>query len=133
MRFLMMVYSGENSQGPTPELVAEMSKFNQKLDEAGALLALDGLFPPSMAASVTFNGPGRSNVIDGPFTEAKEMVGGFWIIKADSRDAAVEWARQAPMPEGARIEVRQIADREDYSEEVQEARVEFDPPEQTRS
>jgi hypothetical protein len=132
MRFLMLVYSGETG-GPTPELVEKMSKYNEELTKAGALLALDGLHPPKEAASVVVQKGGDKSVKDGPFAEAKEMVGGYWIIKADSRGEAVEWAKKAPVLEGTRIEVRQIAEIEEFPEEIQEARGELskEPPEQT--
>jgi hypothetical protein len=133
-RFLLMVYSDpDTGGGPDPEVVAQMARYNEELAKAGALLAADGLFPPKMASNVVFAG-GRPSVTDGPFAESKEMVGGFWIVRADSRDAAVEIAAQAPLPDGGRIEVRQIADVGDYSQEVQDARgPDLDLPDQTQA
>ena len=98
---------------------------------AGALLALDGLHPPSAATRLSFSGGGRPRVTDGPFTEAKELVGGYWIIQARSKDEAVEWASRAPIGDGT-IEVRQIAEEADYPPEIAEAaRMSAEPPEQT--
>src|SRR3954454_24893115 len=135
-RFLMMVYSDPAAAapgGPTPELVEKMARYNEELAKVGTLLAADGLFPPKMASNVTFRG-GTASVIDGPYAEAKEMVGGFWIVRADSPEAAVENDARAPLPDGGRIEVRQITKMADYSEEVQEARgPDLDLPDQTRA
>jgi hypothetical protein len=135
-RFLMMVYSdpaAAGTGGPTPELVEKMRRYNEELVKAGTLLAADGLFPPKLASNVLFRG-GTPSVVDGPYAEAKEMVGGFWIMKADSLESAVGIAERAPLPDGGRIEVRQIAEIEDYSEEVQEARgPDLDLPDQTRA
>jgi hypothetical protein len=118
-RFMMFVLPGDHPDaGPDPETVAAMSKFNEELQKAGALLALDGLTPPTEAARVTF-GSGGPTVTDGPFAEAKEMVGGYWIIQARTRDEAVEWARRCPLHPGDTIEIRRIAEMEDYSDEVQ--------------
>jgi hypothetical protein len=95
------------------------------------LLALDGLHPDSKGARVRLAG-GSKTVTDGPFTEAKEIVGGFWIIQAKSKEEAVEWASRAPIGEGDMIEVRQIAELSDFSEDVQEvASLSKEPPEQT--
>ena len=120
MRFMMLMYPGEGNQGPTPEVVAVMSRYNAELEKAGALLSLDGLHPPAHAASVTFPG-GKPTVVDGPFSEAKEVVGGYWIIRASSKQEALDWAARCPAGEGDRIEVRQIAGMSDYSEDVQAA------------
>ena len=81
---------------------------------------MDGLHPPSMGARVTFGG-GKAKVIDGPFTEAKEVVGGFWMIQVKSRDEAIEWAKRAPLLDGDKIEVRQVQELEDFSPAVQKA------------
>jgi hypothetical protein len=134
-RFLMMVYSdpaAAGSGGPTPELVEKMRRYNEELAKAGTLLAADGLFPPKLASNVLFREGGTPSVVDGPYAESKEMVGGFWIMRAGSLGEAVAIAERAPLPEGGRIEVRQIAEVEDYSEEVQEARgPDLDLPDQT--
>ncbi|WP_037410115.1 YciI family protein [Candidatus Solirubrobacter pratensis] len=131
MRFMLFVYPGESDQGPTLERVQAMNKYNEELSRAGALLALDGLLPPSQATRLTFKGGERPTVTDGPFTEAKEFVGGYWIIQARSKEEAVEWASRAPIGDGT-IEVRQIGEGSDYSPEVAEARkLSQVPPEQT--
>jgi hypothetical protein len=131
MRFMMFVYSGDADAGPTLEMVEAMNRYNEELAKAGALLALDGLHPPSTATRLTFSGADRPTVTDGPFTEAKEFVGGYWIIQARSKEEAIEWASRAPIGDGT-IEVRRIADMADYSPEIQEAaKLSQDPPEQT--
>ena len=112
-RFLLLVYPGETDPGPTLERVQAMNAYNEELMRAGALLALDGLHPPAAATRLSFSGGGRPRVTDGPFTEAKELVGGFWIIQARSKDEAVEWASRAPVGDGT-IEVRQIAEETDH-------------------
>lgn len=125
MRFLMLVIpkAYENARAdfvPPADLVAKMTKFNESLSKAGVLLSLDGLTPPAKAARVSFGG-GKARVIDGPFAEAKEMVGGFWMIQVRSRDEAIEWARRAPMLEGDVIEVRQVQELADFPEDVRKA------------
>jgi hypothetical protein len=130
MRFMLFVYSDEPGP-PTLELVQAMNDYNEELTRAGALLALDGLLPPSTGARLAFKGEGRPTVTDGPFTEAKEFVGGYWIIQARSKEEAVEWASRAPIGNGV-IEVRQIAEGADYGPEIEEAsRLSQSPPEQT--
>jgi hypothetical protein len=104
---------------PTAEDVAAMSRYNEELRKAGMLLALDGLKPPSEGASVSFSG-GEVTVTDGPFAEAKEVVGGYWLIQARSTDEAVEWAKRCP-GQDCRIEVRPVFEMEDFPPDVQEA------------
>ena len=131
MRFMLFVYGSETNQGPSLELVEAMNRYNEELAKAGALLALDGLHPASTAARLTFSGGGRPTVTDGPFTEAKEFVGGYWIIQARSKEEAVELASRAPLPDGA-IEVRRIAEGSDYPPEIEAAaKLSQEPPEQT--
>ena len=129
---MLFVYSDRTGEGGPPlELVQAMNRYNEELAKAGALLALDGLLPPSSGARVTFSGKGGPTVTDGPFTEAKEFVGGYWIIQARSHEEAVEWAVRAPLAEGT-IEVRRIAEGSDYGPEIAEAsRLSSPPPEQT--
>ena len=129
---MLFVYAGETDPGPTLERVQAMNKYNEELAKAGALLALDGLHPPSSATRLTFSGGGeRPTVTDGPFTEAKEFVGGFWIIQARSQEEAVELASRAPIREGT-IEVRRIAEGSDHTPEIEEAaKLSQEPPEQT--
>lgn len=131
MRFMLFVYAGETDPGPTLERVQAMNRYNEELTKAGALLALDGLHPPSRATRVTFTGDTRPTVTDGPFTESKEFVGGYWIIQARSQEEAVEWASRAPIGDGT-IEVRQIAEGSDDGPEIEEAsKLSSPPPEQT--
>jgi hypothetical protein len=125
MRFMMLVIpngyaKADKGAVPSPELVAKMSKYNEGLQKAGALLALDGLHPPAAGARVSFSS-GRGRVTDGPFAEAKEAIGGYWIIQAKSKDEAIEWATRAPMQDGDVIEVRQVQEMSDFPPEVQKA------------
>jgi hypothetical protein len=136
MRFMMFMLPGslddQQDWGPPPaEMVAEMMKFNEELTQAGALLALDGLQPPSKGARVSKPG-GETTVVDGPFAEAKEVIGGYWIIQARSKEEAVEWASRCPLQEGDTIEVRQVFEMSDFPEDVQAvAELSQEPPEQT--
>ena len=132
MRYLMMmiprVYQPDTpaaeraGEGFTPpaDAVAKMMKFNEELAKAGALVALDGLHPVAKGARVSFNG-GKPKVTDGPFIEAKEVVGGYWIIQTKSKEEAVEWARRVPAAEGDVIEIRQIFEMCDFPEDVKKA------------
>jgi len=125
MRFmLLMIPHGYESAAPGTlagaEAVATMMKYNQTLQRAGVLLALDGLHPPSMGARVSFPG-GKPKVTDGPFAEAKEVVGGYWLIQVKSKEEAIEWAKRCPGSENEVIEVRQVQEPSDYPAEAQEA------------
>ena len=124
MRFMMIMHVDpdirEDEYGPTPELVGEMTRYNDELVKAGALLSADGLLPPHRGARITWP-DGKVTVTDGPFAEAKEVVGGFWVIQARSKEEAVEWASRIPANSGAFVEVRQVAEMSDFSEEIQEA------------
>jgi hypothetical protein len=125
MRFMMMVIpkgyeSAAPDARPSAEAVTKMMEYNKSLQKAGVLLALDGLFPPSTGARISFAG-GKATVTDGPFAEAKEVVGGYWIIQVRSREEAVEWAKRAPMGNNEIIEVRQIHEMSDFPEDVQKA------------
>jgi len=115
MRFMMIMMPNisEEEWAPTPEAIA-MSKYNEELTKAGVLLGLDGLQPPAAGARVSFPG-GTPTVTDGPFTEAKEMIGGYWLIQARSKDEAVEWAARCPAGDGDVIEVRQVYEMSDYA------------------
>jgi hypothetical protein len=135
MRFMMFMYPGVTDEAdwqPTPEAVEAMMKYNEELTKAGALLALDGLHPASKGARVAFAG-GKPTVTDGPFAEAKEIVGGYWIIDAKSKEEAVEWARRCPAGDRDMIEVRQVYEMSDFPADVQAAAGELsqEPPEQT--
>ena len=125
MRFMMLVVpkgyeTAKPGTLPPPDLVARMMKYNDSLQKAGVLLALDGLHPPATGARVAFGG-GKPRVTDGPFTETKETVGGYWMIQVRSRDEAIEWAKRAPMLDGDVIEVRQVQEFADFPPDVQEA------------
>jgi hypothetical protein len=121
MRFIAMVKGNKVSESgalPSPEMLAEMGKFNEQLVKAGVMLAGEGLQPTSRGAKVLFNGTKRT-VVDGPFTEAKEIIAGFWILQAKSKDEVVEWIKRCPnpFPEGqSEIEIRQIFEADDFGE-----------------
>lgn len=110
---------------PKADDVAAMMEYNENLRKAGVLLALDGLYPPSVGVRVSFP-DGKPTVTDGPFTETKEAVGGYWIIQVRSKEEAVEWARRCPMRNNETIEIRQIHEMADYPPDVQEAAAGFD-------
>jgi hypothetical protein len=125
MRFMMlMIPKGYETAGPgampDAKAVAAMMKYNESLQKAGVLLALDGLHPPSSGARVSFAG-GKPTVTDGPFPEAKEVVGGYWMIQAKSREEAIEWAKRCPGSENEVIEVRQVHEFSEFPAEVQKA------------
>ena len=129
MRFMMlMIPKGYEHAAPgtmpDPGGVAAMMKYNESLQKAGVLLALDGLHPPSMGARVSFKG-GKPRVIDGPFPEAKEVLGGYWIIDVKSRAEAIEWAARCPASENEIIEIRQVQEFADFPEDVQAAAAGF--------
>jgi hypothetical protein len=105
---------------PEAEQVKAMMEYNKALQKAGVLLALDGLHPPSMGARVTYSG-GKPTVTDGPFAEAKEVLGGYWMIQVKSRQEALDWAKRAPMSDNEIIEVRQVQEMADFPLEVQKA------------
>src|SRR3989442_4550603 len=124
-RFMMLVIpKGYEKAGadfvPSAELVAKMTKYNESLTKAGVVLALDGLHPPAKGARVKF-ARGKPKVTDGPFTESKELVGGFWMIQVKSKEEAVEWAKRAPMQDGDIIEGRQGQELEDFPPGVRKA------------
>lgn len=125
MRFMMMVIpkgyeTAAADAVPSAEAVARMMEYNRSLQKAGVLLALDGLFPPSTGARVTY-ADGKATVTDGPFPEAKEVIGGYWMIQVRSREEAIEWARRAPMSNNEMLEVRQVHEMSDFPEDVQKA------------
>jgi hypothetical protein len=115
MRFMMVMIPNvdEDTWHPSPEKTAEMGRYYEELSKAGVLLALDGLQPTSKGARVSFAG-GKATVIDGPFTEAKELIGGYWLIQAKSKEEAVQWATRCPAADGDVIEVRQVYELSDY-------------------
>ena len=125
MRFMMlMIPLGYETAPPDvqldPERVKSMMKFNEALREAGVLIALDGLHPPSTGARVSFKG-GKPLVTDGPFAESKEVLGGYWMIDVKSREEAIAWASRCPGRDDETIEVRQVQEFADFPPELREA------------
>jgi hypothetical protein len=125
MRFMMIMIPKGYEQAapgtmPDPKAVEAMMKYNEALQKAGVLLALDGLHPPSMGARVSFSG-GRPKVTDGPFAEAKEVVGGYWMIQVKSKEEAVQWAMRCPGGDNEIIELRQVQEFSDFPPDVQKA------------
>ena len=105
---------------PPAEAVKKMMKFNEELAKAGALIGLDGLHPNSRGARVSFKG-GKPRVTDGPFIESKEVIGGYWMIRTNSKAEALEWAKRVPAEEGDTIEVRQVFEMSDFPEDARKA------------
>jgi hypothetical protein len=129
MRFMMLVIPKGYEKAapramPDAKLVERMMAYNKSLADAGVLLGLDGLHPPSMGARVAFSG-GKAKAIDGPFADVKEVVGGYWMIQVKSRAEAIEWASRAPMPDGDVIEIRQVQEMSDFPADVKEAAAGF--------
>src|SRR6202034_200719 len=125
MRFMMLMLPKGYEQAkpgtmPDPKAVLAMMKYNEELQKAGVLLALEGLHPPSMGARVTFAG-GKPKVTDGPFAEATEVLGGFWIIQAKSKEEAIQWASRCPASANETIELRQVMEMTEFPAEVQKA------------
>jgi hypothetical protein len=130
MRFLMLMIPRVYQPGaeepvsqtgvPDPEMVAKMMAFNEDLQKAGALLALDGLHPLARGARVSFKG-GKPIVTDGPFAEAKEVIGGYWVINVGTKEEAIDWARRCPAQDGDVLELRQIQEMTDFPDEVVQA------------
>jgi hypothetical protein len=122
MRFVMFMIPNikEEDWMPSAEAVAAMSKYNEALTKAGVLLSLDGLQPPSKGARVSFSA-GKPKITDGPFAEAKEVIGGYWMIQVRSKAEAVEWASRCPAAEGDIIEIRQVFEMSDFQPDVQKA------------
>jgi hypothetical protein len=125
MRFMMlMIPKGYETAAPgtmpDAEAVKAMMKYNEMLQKAGILLALDGLHPPSTGARVSFS-KGKPTVTDGPFAEAKEVLGGYWMIRVNSRAEAIEWAKKCPGGDNEVIEIRQVQEMEEFPADVQKA------------
>lgn len=117
MRVMVMVKANKDSEAgilPTPKLLAEMGKFNQELIQAGVLLAGDGLHPSSKGKRVRFSGQKRT-VIDGPFSETKELVGGYWMWQVKSMEEAVEWLKRAPFDRETEVEIRPVMEAADFA------------------
>jgi hypothetical protein len=122
MRFMILIKSDAESEAgvmPSEELLTEMGKYNEDLINAGVMLAGEGLQPSSKGARVRFSGKDRK-VIDGPFSESKELIAGFWIFQVKSLEEAIEWVKRCPNPMNAdsEIEIRQIFETEDFGAEL---------------
>jgi hypothetical protein len=120
MRFMVMVKATKDSEAgvmPSQQLLAEMGKFNEELVKAGVMLAGEGLHPSSKGARIKFSGTKRT-VVDGPFSETKELVAGFWLWQVKSRDEAIEWVKRCPNPHDGdgEIEIRQVFETADFGE-----------------
>ena len=118
MRFMVMVPASKESEAgvlPDEKILTEMGKFNEEMVKAGVMLAGEGLMPTSKGARLKFSG-GTTTVIDGPFTESKELIAGFWLIQVKSKDEAIAWMRRAPFGDGVQLEIRQIFETEDLGE-----------------
>src|SRR5258708_7022 len=129
MRFMLLMIpkgyeTAKPGTAPDADAVARMMKYNESLQKAGVLLALDGLHPPSMGARVSFSG-GKPKVSDGPFAEAKEVLGGYWMIQVKSKAEAVEWASRCPAGDNEGIEIRQVQEFSDFPADIQEVAAKF--------
>jgi hypothetical protein len=125
MRFMMlMIPKGYEKAAPgampSAEAVAAMMKYNEELKRAGVLVSLDGLHPQSAGARVSFDG-GKPTVTDGPFIETKEALGGYWMIRVNSKQEAIDWAKRCPASANEIIEVRQVQEFEDFPADIQKA------------
>ena len=119
MRFMVIVKANEDSEagkGPSAELLTEMAKFNEELVKAGVLLAGEGLTPSSQGARIVFSSTEEPKVVDGPFAETKELVGGFWILQCRDREECIEWIKRMPNPEGQAgvVEIRRVSEASDF-------------------
>ena len=120
MRFMVIVKADKNREAgvmPSRELLTAMGKFNEELVKAGVMLAGEGLHPTSKGKRVRFSG-GKHTIIDGPFTESKELIAGFWLWQVRSMDEAVEWLKRSPFDGGAEIEIRQVFEADDFGAEL---------------
>ena len=133
MRFMMMIKADRNTEAgvlPSKELVAAMDKFNEEMVKAGVMLAGEGLHPSSKGARITFSGGGKRTVTDGPFSEAKELIAGFWLIEVKSKEEAIAWAKRVPFEADGpsattggvgEIELRQVFEASDFPPELFES------------
>ena len=116
MRFMVLVPAGNGSEEgvlPDEKIIAEMNKFNEEMVKAGVMLAGEGLHPTSKGARIKYEN-GQTTVIDGPFTESKELIAGFWLIQVKSKEEAIEWMKRAPFSGGVVLELRQVFEQEDF-------------------
>jgi hypothetical protein len=130
MRFMMLMIpegyaTAQPDKTPDAEAVAAMMKYNEQLKAAGVLLSLDGLHPPSDGARVTFKGKGQPHVSHGPFSGTTEALGGYWMIRVNSQQEAIDWARRCPVSHDAVIEIRQVFEMEEFPEDVRAAAGDF--------
>ena len=136
MRFMMLMIpkgyeTAEPGTMPDAKAVEAMMKYNESLKQAGVLLTLDGLHPPSMGARVSFSG-GKPSVTDGPFAEAREVIGGYWMIQVKSKEEAIEWAKRCPASGSEVIEIRQVQEFADFPADVQKAAAGFESLQKNR-
>ena len=118
MRFIVMVKATRESESgvmPSEKLLADMGKFNEELVKAGIMLAGEGLHPSSKGVRLSFGAGGKRTVVDGPFAETKELVAGFWILQTKTREECIEWMKRAPFEPGSTLEIRQVAEAEDFA------------------
>ena len=122
MRFMVLMIPGDRNVEagvmPDEKVIAAMMKYNEDLAKAGVLLALDGLHPSAKGARIKFSG-GKRTVIDGPFTDAKELIGGYWLWQVKSKEEAIEWASRCPAADGDTLEIRQVFEMSDFGPEVE--------------
>src|SRR5262245_66417694 len=118
MRFMVIVKSNEESERnaiPSEKDLAAMGKFNEELVKAGVMLAGEGLLSSSKGARLLYGDGNKRTVVDGPFAEAKELVAGFWLLPTKTREECIEWMKRAPFAAGAEIEIRQVAEADDFA------------------
>ena len=129
MRFMVIIKTTPESEKedalPDPKLLLEMGKYNEELMKAGVVLAMDGLHPSSKGARVKFNGGGSLTVVDGPFTEAKELIAGFWILQVKSLEEAIEWVKRSPHAGDSEVEIRQVFEMEDFAPILSEEEIQY--------
>ena len=121
MRFMVLVKGNKDSEAgalPSAEILAQMDVFNQELAKAGVMLAGEGLQPSSKGCKLRFDDGGKRTVTDGPFTESKELIAGFWIIQVRSKEEAIEWMSRAPFGGGEELEIRQVFEASDFPEDI---------------
>jgi hypothetical protein len=120
MRFMMLMYPGPKAEAgvmPDDKLIAAMMKYNKELADGGVLLGLDGLQSTAKGARIRFSG-GKASVTEGPFQDAREVLGGYWMIQVNSKAEAISWASRCPAPAGEMIEIRQVFEAADFGPEV---------------
>jgi hypothetical protein len=125
MRFMVIIKATKESEEgalPDPQFMADMGKYNEELIKAGIVLAMDGLHPSSKGARVKFSGK-SCTVIDGPFTETKELIAGFWIFQVKSLEEAIEWVKRSPRTGDSEVEIRQIFEMEDFAPILSEEQI----------